>query len=223
LYQASVRNYYRLISEVDREVGKLRLTLRELGLEENTVIVFSSDNGFYLGEHGLAGKWLMHEESIRAPLLVFDPRLPSATRGKRIEEMSLNLDIAPTLLDAAGLEIPAAMPGRSVYDLIHRRGAPWRRDWYYEHHDVSGGWIPRSEGVRTERWKYTKYIDNPDGFEELYDLGKDPGETRNLAHARQQADVLEVLRRRYTEWKAAQKDWRADRRWTDPPFPPGLR
>ncbi len=223
LYQASVRNYYRLISEVDREVGKLRLTLRELGLEENTVIVFSSDNGFYRGEHGLAGKWLMHEESIRAPLLIFDPRLPSATRGKRIEEMSLNLDIAPTLLDAAGLEIPAAMQGRSVYDLIHRRGMPWRRDWYYEHHDVSGGWIPRSEGVRTERWKYTKYIDNPDGFEELYDLGKDPGETRNLARAGQQREVLDALRRRYKEWKAAQKDWRADHRWTDPPFPPGLR
>ncbi|MEZ5352596.1 MAG: sulfatase-like hydrolase/transferase [Bryobacteraceae bacterium] len=124
LFQTSVRNYYRLISEVDTVVGRIREQLRRIGAEDNTVIAFSGDNGFYLGEHGLAGKWLMHEESIRVPMILYDPRLPAGLRGARRQAMTLNIDIAPTLLEAAGIAAPAGMQGRSLYAPARSAAAP---------------------------------------------------------------------------------------------------
>src|SRR5690606_5839893 len=108
-YQQSVRGYYRLITGVDRAVARLRDTLEEEGLADNTIIVYFSDNGFYLSERGLAGKWYGHEESIRVPLIVFDPRLPQAQRGTERQEMALNIDLAPSFLNWAGLTVPDTM------------------------------------------------------------------------------------------------------------------
>jgi arylsulfatase A-like enzyme len=102
LYQESVKSYYRLVTGVDRAVGDMLKALEARGLRENTVIVYTGDNGFYLNEHGLAGKWFMHEESIRTPLIVNDPRT-TRMRGMRTRQMALNIDIAPTLLDMAGV------------------------------------------------------------------------------------------------------------------------
>ncbi len=204
LYQESVRSYYRLITGVDRVVGQIRAALRELGLESRTIIVFTSDNGFYLGEHGLAGKWLMHEESIRTPLIVFDPRLPAAARGRRCTEMTLNIDLAPTLLELAGLKPSPAMQGRSLAPLLDPAARPrWRTDFFYEHTFTARGWIPRVEGVRGERWKYTRYLDTDPLFEELYDLQNDPFEERNLAPDPAYRSVLERMRERYRLWKEA--------------------
>ncbi|MGC9328068.1 MAG: sulfatase family protein, partial [Candidatus Hinthialibacter sp.] len=117
LYQHSVKNYYRLITGVDAIVGKIRAQLESLNLADNTVIIYTSDQGFFLGEHGLAGKWLMHEESIRAPLIIYDPRLPRQNRGER-SAMTLNIDFAPTLMDLAGIDIPSNIQGQSLTPLL---------------------------------------------------------------------------------------------------------
>lgn len=216
LYQESVRNYYRLISEVDTVVGRIRAQLEKAGQDRNTVIAFTGDNGFYLAEHGLAGKWLMHEESIRTPMVLYDPRLGAAARGRRVREMTLNIDVAPTLLHAAGLQPHASVQGRNLYELAGGRAPDWRRDWFYEHHFTANGWIPMTEGVRTERWKYTRYLDTRPEFEELFDLGADPKEKVNLARAGDQRARLDAMRKRYQEWKAALAAWKPDAAWREP-------
>ncbi|MGC8792662.1 MAG: sulfatase family protein [Bryobacteraceae bacterium] len=224
LYQESVRGYYRLISGVDRVVGEIRHTLAELGLARNTIVVFTSDNGFYLGEHGLADKWLMHEESIRTPMIVYDPRLPQTWRGLRRREITLNIDLAPTLLELAGLAVPRSMQGRSLLPLLDPAARPpWRKDFFYEHTFTARGWIPRVEGVRTERWKYTRYLDTVPLFEELYDLAADPYEERNLAREPSSQSVLEAMRARHGAWKKALAESRPELGWVSgEPGPPEL-
>lgn len=106
LFQESMRNYYRLISEVDDQVGRMVAHLEKTGQAGNTVIVYTGDNGFFLGEHGLAGKWTLHEESARVPLIIYDPR---GKGGVRRKEMVLNIDLAPTVLGAAGVVSPPGM------------------------------------------------------------------------------------------------------------------
>jgi arylsulfatase A-like enzyme len=197
-YQQIVRDYYRLITGVDREVGRLVAALRERQLDGNTLIVFTSDNGYFLGERGMADKWLMYEESIRVPLVVYDPRLPENERGRKVGAMTLNIDLAPTLLDYAGLAISAAMQGRSLRPFIRGEQPPWRTDWFYEHHTLPAR-IPPSEGVRTERWKYFRWMAVEPAVEELYDLQADPLEEHNLARRPEHQKTLTALRERWAQ------------------------
>jgi arylsulfatase A-like enzyme len=196
-------------------VGRLRSKLDSLGVASNTVIVFAGDNGFYLGEHGLAGKWLMHEESIRVPLLVYDPRLPASHRSTRKDRMALNIDVAPSLLHAAEIPVPAGVHGRNLYSLLDDPAIRWRREWFYEHH-FTNGWIPRTEGVRGERWKYTRYLDCSPVFEELFDLSSDPREERNLAVDVSHRAMLGQLRARWETWRKSLDAWQADQVWKEP-------
>ncbi len=216
LFQESVKSYYRLITEVDTAVGRIREELARMKASQNTVIVFTSDNGFYLGEHGLAGKWFMHEESIRTPMIIYDPRLPAASRGRRISGMALNVDVAPTLLHAAGISEVPAMQGRNLYPLLEGKSKAWRKEWFYEHHYDARGWIPRTEGVRNERWKYTRYLDTQPLFEELFDLEKDPLEEWNLVREGQHQDKLAELRGRWDRWRQALEAWKPGQSWQDP-------
>ncbi len=198
--QETTRDYYRLITGVDRVVGEILAQLDRSGLRDNTIIIFTSDNGYFLGEKGFEGKWLMYEESIRTPLVVFDPRLPAELRGRRLDPMTLNVDIAPTLLDLAGIEIPKPMKGLSLVPLLQGESPSWRKDWYYEHlfpHPK----IPRNEGIRTERWKYIRYLDTQPVYEELYDLANDPLEETNLAAIPEHQTVLKELRERCDQLK----------------------
>ena len=194
--QRSIKNFYRLVTGVDRLVGTLLDTLSARGLLDNTVVAFTSDNGFFLGEHGLAGKWLAYEESIRLPLLVRDPRLPLSRQGRVCESTSLNIDLAPTLLDLAGVSVPTEMQGRSLVPLVQGRTPEWRTDWFYEHR-FKHQFIPPSEAVRTDRWKYLVYPTHQ--REELYDLQADPGEIDNLAGQSQFAAQLVAMRSRCDE------------------------
>ncbi|MCS7023412.1 MAG: sulfatase [Bryobacteraceae bacterium] len=216
LYQESVKGYYRLITGIDRQVGRIREELDRLGLASNTVILYSSDNGFYLSEHGLADKWFMHEESIRTPLIIYDPRLASNRRVERHGALTLNLDIAPTILDYAGMTPPASMQGRSLKPLVEGGSPAWRKDFFYEHHYNLNGWIPSTEGVRTSRYKYTIYIDEATPAEELYDLEVDMQEETNLAQDPRFTQKLAELRARRETWLRQLKQWRPDVRWTDP-------
>ncbi|MGC9199215.1 MAG: sulfatase family protein [Acidobacteriaceae bacterium] len=179
-YQASIKGYYRLISGIDAAVGSIREILEQRGLAGNTVIVYSADHGIFNGEHGMAGKWYAHEESIRMPLIIYDPRLPKGVRGTRRQAMTLNIDLHPTLLEMAGEELPESVQGQSLVKLLYEDRPDFRSLFFIEHHFPYRGWIPSSEGMRTKRWKYICYTDNAAPYEELYDLKQDPFETANL-------------------------------------------
>lgn len=214
LYQRSVKNYYRLITGMDYQVQRLRQALERRGLAQNTVILYAGDNGFYLGEHGLAGKWFMHEESIRVPLIIYDPRAPRRRRGLQIEPMALNIDIAPTLLNYAGVEAPPAMQGRTLQPMIAGHRIAWRADWFYAHL-FQHNWIPKTEGVRSSDWKYTEYLGEDPRFEELFNMRKDPHETRNLAQDPAYARHLDSMRRRRVEWLDALSKWNPECDWAE--------
>lgn len=201
LYQASVKGYYRLISGIDAAIGSMRETLGKLGLAENTIIVYSADHGIFNGEHGLAGKWYGHEESIHIPLIIYDPRKPKAEQGQRRSAMTLNIDLNPTVLELAGLRPNPAAQGRSLVPLLHDENASQRHVWFIEHHFPYNGWIPSSEGIRTERWKYLRYTDSAAPFEELYDLKDDPHETNNLAGKAEYAHQQSTLVGYWQKWR----------------------
>jgi arylsulfatase A-like enzyme len=200
LFQHSVKGYYRLITGVDIAVGRLVDDLAQRGLLDHTVVAFTSDNGFFLGEHGLAGKWLMYEESIRVPLFIRDLRLP-ATRGTTCAATSLSIDLAPTLLDLAGVPIPERMQGRSLAPFLRGEQPPWREDWYYDH-PFPHPRIPKSEGVRAARWEYLRYPEQQPVYEQLFDLATDPVEEHNLAGEPAQRERLESMRRRCDQLRA---------------------
>jgi arylsulfatase A-like enzyme len=199
-FQQNARDYFRLVTGIDREVGRMLDDLKKRGLADNTLVVFTSDNGFFLGERGMADKWLMYEPSIRVPLIVADPRRPAA-HGKAAEPMTLNIDFAPTLLEYAGLPVPAAMQGRSLRPLVNgERPADWRTEWFYEHH-TSPKILPPSEGVRTERCKYLRWMAPEPPVEELYDLRADPQEEHNLVGDAAHKEVLDGLRQKWERFR----------------------
>jgi arylsulfatase A-like enzyme len=201
-YAKNVRAYYRMISGIDHEIGRLLAELERLGLADNTVVVFMSDNGYFLGERGFSGKWVHYEESLRVPLLIADPRLPAERRGKTADEMALNLDIAPTLLSLAGLDIPKEYQGRSLLSPVRGDNKGWRTDFFCEHLFVHPD-IPQWEGVRGRRYVYARYFTQRPAYEFLHDLKEDPHELKNLAREEGHTALLERMRRRLEELRDA--------------------
>jgi len=192
------KNFLRCVKSLDRSVGKIVQTLEDLDLDENTVVIYLSDNGYLWGEHGLGGKWLLYEESIRVPLIVQGPGIARAVSGTTLDRLALNIDVAPTILDMAGIAIPGDMDGMSLYPALSGRGAPARADFFMEHVgviDVENP-IPDSIGVRTDAWKYIRYVNVSPEVEEMYHIKVDPLETRNLADDPNYSDVRDDLRRR---------------------------
>lgn len=179
-YQTSVKGYYRLIYGIDVVLGRIRETLIEEKLDQNTVIMLMGDNGFYLADHGLAGKWYGHEESIRVPFIVYDPRLSQKYRGQKLEQMALNIDVAPTILDFAGLPIPSTVQGESVLPLLKENPTNWREGFLFEHLFVHDR-IPRSEGIIKKDQKYIRFLVEDPQREWLFDLPANSQETINFA------------------------------------------
>jgi arylsulfatase A-like enzyme len=194
-YQSMVKGYYRLISGIDLVLGRIRDEIARLGRDRNTVILYSSDKGYFLGERGYADKWLMYDPSIRVPLVVYDPRAPRADRGLVKRDMVLNVDLGATLMDLAGIAVPPRVQGRSLRPLLGRQKPAWRTEIFCEEL-WDNPEIPRSECVRTERWKYIQYPAHPE-YVELFDLAEDPDEKRNLAGDPGHAGVLAELRERW--------------------------
>ncbi|MGH2507844.1 MAG: sulfatase family protein [Ktedonobacteraceae bacterium] len=215
LYQKSIKGYYRLINSNDNALGSIRQALKRLGLADNTIIVYSADHGIFLAEHGLAGKWYMHEESIRMPLIIHDPR-NSKLRGGQRTAMTLNIDLAPTILALAGLPIPVSYQGRNLHPLFDKDQPDWRALWYYEHHFVDRGWIPSSEGIRTRNWKYIRYTDVAAPYQELYNEKTDRHEVNNLVKNSEYAKQREVLSHYRDVWKHSLETWKAKTPWVDP-------
>jgi arylsulfatase len=202
-YQAMMKNYYRLATEVDATCGRVLDELRRQGLLEHTLVVFTTDNGYYHAEHGLADKWYPHEESIRIPLIVRDPRQPAGERGRTNGAMTLNVDLAPTFLAAAGIAAPPRMQGRDLAPLyLSAHPVDWRTEFFYEHATIrSVDFIPSSEALVRRDMKYIFWPDF--AHEELFDLEADPGETNNLAASPRHAGTLADLRARFAELKEA--------------------
>jgi len=199
MFQQTMRDYYRLITGIDREIGRIVAKLAERGLADNTVIFFTSDNGWFAGERGLADKWLMYEESIRVPLIIFDPRLPRSRSGRIVEALTLNLDFTPTMLNMAGVTVPAGVQGRCLVPLLRgKRPSGWRKDFFYEHH-YGPKIIPPSEGIRTESWAYLRWLTPNPETEELYDVRRDPLEQHNLAADSAYAPILGALRAQWQQ------------------------
>ena len=190
-YQHSVKGYYRMISGIDDEIGELRKVLEEKGIADNTVIIFMGDNGHYLGERQLAGKWLMHDNSLRVPLMVYDPRVKT---HNDIDDMVLNIDVTKTILDIAGIEAPKEYQGLSLMPYVTSGKHEDKRETILVEHLWEKPSIPSSEGIRSEKWKYFRYrfIDAP---EELYDLENDPMEINNLALNPKYEKVLHIFRK----------------------------
>jgi len=195
-YQQMVAGYYRMISAIDQVIGRVRGELDKRGLAENTIIVFTSDNGYFLGERGFADKWYGYELSLRVPMIVVDPRLPALRRGSVVDAVALNVDIAPTLLEAGGVPIPGSLQGRSLLPLAAGNTPPgWRRDFFFEHLFERNN-IPKSEGVRTQQWTYIRWFEQKPVVEELYDHTTDFQQIHNLVADPAHADTLQALRRR---------------------------
>jgi arylsulfatase A-like enzyme len=201
--QEMTRGYWRMISGVDLVIGRLQRRLEELGLAESTVILLIGDNGYFLGERGYAGKWLPYEPSIRVPLILFDPTRRFAHSGLTPEAFALNIDIPPTLLDLAGVAVPAEMQGRSLLPVARGESpADWRKDFWIEHLMMEPS-IRKHEGVRTQRYKYTRYFEASPVLEELFDLEADPLETVNLVNSPPHRETLQQLRRRTDDLRDA--------------------
>ena len=177
-FQQMVKGYYRMITAVDQTVGRITDELNKLGIADNTIIIFMGDNGYYLGDRGYADKWLMHDVSIRVPLIIYDPR-KSGTSKKVFDQMVLNIDVAPTILSFAGIPIPKQMHGKSLLPLINGAVNKWYDTIFCEHLMIEPQ-IPNSECIRTKQWKFIRYPHHPE-YIELYDLIKDPWEEHNLA------------------------------------------
>ena len=152
------------------------------------------DNGYFLGERQLAGKWLLYDNSIRVPLIVFDPRLK---KQKDNDALALNIDVPSTILDLAGIEQPKGWQGKSLMPIINNPKTDFERDTILIEHLWEFENIPPSEGVRTKDWKYFRYV-NDQSFEELYNLKDDPKEINNLAKYSKYADKLESFRKKPT-------------------------
>ncbi|MBI1895332.1 MAG: sulfatase [Acidobacteria bacterium] len=214
-YQQMVKGYYRLITEIDAAVGRIVDGLAKSGFADNTVVIYTSDNGYFLAEHGLADKWYLFEESIRTPLVYFDPRLPARARGKVRGEDTLNIDLAPTILSLAGVKPPVAMQGRDLAPLINGRRVPWRRDWFYSH-GYPHPKIPKSEGIRNGRWTYIRWVESEPLLEQLFHIEVDPLEEQSLAGDPAYGRQLNAMQKRWQQWNAALEAWRPDRDWQDP-------
>ena len=191
-YQHSVKGYYRMIAGIDLEIAKIRKTLERKGLDENTVIILMGDNGYFLGERQLAGKWLMYDNSVRVPLIIYDPRIQGQQDSK---ELALNVDVPSTILDIAGLEQPSNWHGQSLMPIVKKENLSLDRDTVLIEHIWDFDHIPPSEGVRTQDWKYFRYV-NDQSIEELYNLKEDPQEINNLADDSNYAKKLRSFRQK---------------------------
>lgn len=201
-YQVMMKNYFRMATEADAVCGRVITELKRQGVLDETLVIFTTDNGYFHAEHGLADKWYPHEESIRVPLIVRDPRMAAAQRGQTHGAMTLNVDLAPTIVAAAGLTAPRGMQGRDLAPLYAGAKAPaWRTEFFYEHGIIrSKDFIPASEALVRRDWKYMYWPDF--GVEQLFHLNVDPLEENDVVAQAAHAAVLAEMRRRFAELKA---------------------
>lgn len=184
-------NYFRCISAADDNLGRLLKALDDLGVADDTVVVFTSDNGFYNGEHMLGDKRSAYDESLRVPMLVRCPKV--FPKGKVRDEMVLNIDVAPTFLELAGVAVPREMQGRSCVPLLTGKKTDWRQSFLAEYfYEQNFAGTPTLVALRTQDAKLIKYPGH-DEWTELFDLANDPYEIKNLANDPKQKKLMEKM------------------------------
>ena len=203
-FQTYIKDYLRTVAGIDRAVGSVLDYLEENGLSENTIVVYTSDQGFYLGEHGWFDKRWMYEESFKMPFVIKNPRTIKA--GTTSDAMVMNVDFAPTLLDMAGLEIPSEMQGKSFKGAFDGDLKSQRTSVYYHYYE----WpiwhkVQPHYGVRTDRYKLMHFYYSMDEWE-LYDLKNDPNEIDNI-YAEASPELIESLKK---ELEALRKEYKDD-------------
>jgi arylsulfatase A-like enzyme len=214
-YQRYIKDYLRCTAGVDRNLGRVTARLKELGDWDNTVVVYISDQGFYLGEHGWYDKRWMYEESFRTPLLL---KMPGGKSGHRTKSFALNIDLAPTILDVCGLAVPKDMQGRSLAGLARgEEPADWRKSVYYHYYEwPQPHGVQPHFGVRTDRHKLIRFPQLNEW--ELYDLATDPKELTNLAGDPAQAGLMSELKR---ELERLRTEFGDRDQYDEPPRPAG--
>ena len=206
-YQRYIKDYVRCIKSIDDEVGRLLAYLEKEGLMDNTVIVYTSDQGFYMGEHGWFDKRFMYEESMRTPLIIRYPGMIKA--GSECDALVQNIDYAPTYLDLAGIEKPDYMVGTSLVPLFGgETPADWRKYLYYHYYDYPAvHMVRRHDGVRDDRYKLIHFYGDKDEYRdaidcnELYDLANDPNELHNLYGNPEYADIQARLQEQLDKFR----------------------
>ena len=211
--QQSLLKTARAVHGIDQVVGKLRKMLVDLGEDQNTIIIFCSDNGLLYGEHGLGGKTMLYEESVHVPLIVYAPQLPAEQRGKQLDDLVIAQDIPATILDLCGVTVPSTYQSLSLKPLLEGTPVNWRKDLFLENLFTDQGYA-RQEGVRSGKFKYIRYYSKendrkeylPEGlpgeepiYEELFNLEDDSKELKNLATNPEYAQLLEAQRQRCNE------------------------
>jgi arylsulfatase A-like enzyme len=187
-------DHFRCVSCADDCIGRILQTLDDLKLADNTIVIFTSDNGYYFGEHQVGDKRSAYEESMRIPMLIRYPNHIPA--GKALDQMALNIDVAPTLLEYAGVKVPETMRGRSWKPLLEGNAKDWRTAFFYEYFYENGFAMPTTTAARTETAKIIKYLGHPE-WTELFDLKADPYETHNLAQDDTSKPLLEQMQSEY--------------------------
>ncbi|VTQ03232.1 Arylsulfatase [Sphingobacterium daejeonense] len=198
----NTRDYYASVSGVDEAIGNIMAKLKDLGISDNTIIVFISDHGFSLGEHGVMGKWFPFKESTHVPLIIYNP-LNKEIQGKKDKKsFALNIDIAPTILGMLNFEAPSGMQGVDLVDMYEGK-IKKRNQFFYEHTFIGSPGLPKTQALVSKDYKYINFIEH--GYEMLYDLKKDPNEMVNVASDPKYKDILDRLRLVYQEEKEKSK------------------
>ena len=202
-YQRYMEDYLRVVNSLDDNVGRVLKYLDENHLAENTIVVYLSDQGFFLGEHGLYDKRFMYTESFRTPMMI---RYPAGFKGKqKTDAHVLNLDLAPTLLDLAGIVVPDEMQGESMKKLLTKgRDEQWRKEIYYHYYEKSFG-LTRHFGIKTQRYKLIHFYDPVKSWE-LYDLKKDPKEMENIYNDPKNIKLISLLKKKLTDLQKKYED-----------------
>ena len=205
-YQRYMRDYAKVTRTLDDNVGRLMEYLRENNMLENTLVVYTSDQGFYMGEHGWFDKRFMYEESLSTPLLM---RLPDGYKRRgEITDMVQNIDYAPTFLEMAGVKVPSDIQGKSLVPLLkgEKTIGKWRDAIYYHFHEYPAEHaVKRHYGVRTERYKLIHFYNDIDTWE-LYDLQEDPTEMKNVYDDPAYAKVRKQMHKKLQQMQKMYKD-----------------
>jgi arylsulfatase A-like enzyme len=197
-FDSFYKRYCETLLSLDRNIGRVLDYTKEKGIADNTIIFYMGDNGFMFGEHGLIDKRQMYEESIRVPLFAYSP---GNLKPKTVDKMALNIDIAPTVLDIAGMKkIPEQMVGLSLYPLMKGEKTDWRKEIFYEYYwERAFPQTPSTFGVRTDKYKYIFYHGIWDQ-NELYDLENDPREMHNLFNKPEYKDLVDQMDKKLFDW-----------------------
>lgn len=194
-YQINMRAYYRMISGYDAVIQRVLEALKKQGLDENTIIIYTADNGYYMGNRGFAGKWSHYDESMRVPMIIYNPRQAENLKGKTNDKFVLNVDIPSTILDFAKIGIPETYQGKSVIPLLNGNENEWRTSFYFEfRRNTPEVGLHPFIGFRDTDYVFAQYYGQTPAYEYLHDLKKDPDQVTNFIDHKAYKEIATKMR-----------------------------